>query len=241
MKKYNTKAVVLKSLKYKDSDKIFTLFTKEHGKVSAIARGVRKISSRRSGNLDTLNLVSVNIHKDDRGFKNIEEVKTLESFKNLKKDFGKSMKAYYIIELVHRATEEDGQFSDIFNLLVKSLKALEKNGYSGDLFVSYFEMNLMKMLGYQMSLEKCRKCGRVLDGTWKKYSFSLDNGSIECENCSDFGINMSQQSALAFRTVFEGKMGKELHSLVPEIDKIMKMYIGRKLESRFKSLEIETK
>ena len=63
MKKYNTKAIVLKSVKYKDADKIFTLFTKEYGKISAIGRGVRKINSRRSGNLDTLNYVSVGIRK----------------------------------------------------------------------------------------------------------------------------------------------------------------------------------
>ncbi len=79
MKKYNVRAVVLKSLKYRDSDKIFTLLSKEKGKISAIGRGVRKISSRRNGNLDTLNLISANIHEDRVGFKSIEEVKTIET------------------------------------------------------------------------------------------------------------------------------------------------------------------
>ena len=79
MKKYNLRAVVIKSIKYKDADKIFTQFSKEMGKISANARGVRKISSRRAGNLDTLNLVSVAIRTSDNGFNDIEEVKTLES------------------------------------------------------------------------------------------------------------------------------------------------------------------
>jgi recombinational DNA repair protein (RecF pathway) len=55
MKKYNTKAIVLKSVKYKDADKIFTLFTKEYGKISM--EESRKINSSRSGNLILLNYV----------------------------------------------------------------------------------------------------------------------------------------------------------------------------------------
>jgi DNA repair protein RecO (recombination protein O) len=184
MKKYNVRAVVLKSLKYRDSDKIFTLLSKEKGKISAIGRGVRKISSRRNGNLDTLNLISVSIHEDRVGFKSIEEVKTIESFKNLKKDFGKSVKAYYLIELVHKSIEEDEPVPEVFNLLVKCLKALDKNNYSGDLYISYFEINFMKILGYQMGFDKCRICGKKLDDSWKEYYFNVENGSIECGDCS---------------------------------------------------------
>lgn len=241
MKKYNTKAVVLKSLKYRDSDKIFTLLTKENGKISAIARGVRKISSRRGGNLDTLNLVLVSIYEDGAGFKSIEEVKTIESFKNLKKNFDRSMKAYYLIELIHRATEEDEQFSHIFDLLLKCLRALDKNNYTGDLYVSYFEMNLMKMLGYQMGLEKCGVCGKNLSDGWDKYFFNVENGSIECGNCSKLGINVSKKSAIEMQKIYEGKVSNEAHLLFPEIDKLMKMYVGRKLESKFKSLELDFK
>jgi DNA repair protein RecO (recombination protein O) len=240
MKKFNSKAVVLRSTKYKDSDKIFTLFTKEYGKISAIARGVRKISSRRGGNLDTLNLISVKIHESSNGIKNIEEVKTIESSKNIKKDLAKSLKAYYIAELIHKSTEEGEKLEPIFDLLIKFLKILEKNGYSGDLFVTYFETNLMKLLGYELTLDRCRKCGRSLDENWDKYTFNLETGSIECEKCSKFGIEMSKKCALAFKSVSNGKMNKEMHSFFPEMDKIMKMYIGRKLESKFKSLEIQT-
>jgi DNA repair protein RecO (recombination protein O) len=241
MKKYNSRAVVLRNFKYKDSDKIFTLFTKEYGKISALARGVRKISSRRSGNLDTLNLISVKIHEERSGIKNIEEVKTLESFKTIKKDLKKSLKAYYIAELVHKSTEEGEKLESIFNLLVRFLKVLEKNGYSGDLFVTYFEINLMKLLGYELTLDKCRKCGKVLDESWEKYKFNIDNGSIECEKCSRFGVGLTKECALAFKSVSEGKMSKDLHPLFKEMDKVMKIYIGRKLEDSFKSLEIDLK
>ncbi len=239
MKKYNVRAVVLKSLKYRDSDKIFTLLSKEKGKISAIGRGVRKISSRRNGNLDTLNLISVSIHEDRVGFKSIEEVKTIESFKNLKKDFGKSVKAYYLIELVHKSIEEDEPVPEVFNLLVKCLKALDKNNYSGDLYISYFEINFMKILGYQMGFDKCGICGKKLDDSWKEYYFNVENGSIECGDCSKIGLSISKGAALALNRISNGKLEKDDQKIFEEIDKILKMYIGRKLENKFKSLEID--
>lgn len=239
MNKFNTKAVVLKSIKYKDSDKIFTLFTNEYGKMSAIARGVRKISSRRSGNLDTLNLVSVNIHEDTKGFKNIEEVKLIESFKNIKRDLSKCTKAYYMVELLHRSVEEGDKSDGLFELLVKCLKALDKNGYSGDLFVSYFEISLMAILGYRLNFEKCRKCGKDLDSSWKKYSFNIEDGGIECDKCAKFGVEISKDAAIALKPVSMGKFDKKIQESASEIDKLLKLYVGRKLESRFKSLEID--
>jgi len=238
MRNYNTQAVVLKSIKYKDADKIFTLFTKDFGKVSAIARGVRKITSKRGGNLDTLNLVSVAIHDGNTGFKDIEEVKTLESFRDLKKDLKKSVKAYYLVELVHKAVEEGEKNERLFNLLVNCLKTLQKNSRSG-VIVCYFEMHLMDMLGYKMTLDKCARCGRKLDEKWKRYTFNVENGSFECENCSRFGISVSKEVANSLFQLFKSKITPEIVDSIVEIDKLTKIYTGRKLESRFKSLEID--
>ena len=238
MKKYNTQAIVLKNIKYKDADKIFTLFTKDYGKISAIARGVRKINSRRSGNLDTLNLISLSIHEDDHSIRNIEEAKTIESFRDLKKDLNKSVKAFYIAELILKSTEEDENIPRVFDLIVKTLRAINKNSYEGDLFVCYFEMNLMKLLGYELTLDKCKKCGRVLSKNWKKYFFNVDNGGIECEKCSKFGISLTKEACLYLHNISIGKLTKEMQLKVEEIDKLMKIYISRKIESKFKSLEI---
>jgi DNA repair protein RecO (recombination protein O) len=239
MKKYNSRAVVLKSIKYRDSDKIYTLFTKEYGKVSAIARGVRKISSRRSGNLDTLNLISVSFRDESRGHRSIEEVKTIDSFKNLKKDLQKSTKAYYMAELIHKSVEEDEQVSNIFNLFVKCLKTLDKNNYPGDLVVSHFEINLMSMLGYKITYDVCGRCGKKVDESWNKYFFNIEDGCLECEKCSKYGVGIKKGTAISLENIFNGRISKEDQLSVNEIDKILKMYVGRKLEARFKSLEIQ--
>lgn len=238
MKRYNTQAFVLKNIKYKDSDKVFTLFSKDLGKISAVARGVRKISSRRAGNLDTLNLVSISIRENLNAFNDIEEVKTIESYKDLKKDLKKSLKAYYLIELIHKSIEEGEQNEDLFDLLQKSLKMMQKTS-DPDFVVNYFEMHLMNLLGYKMTLDKCRVCGRAFNKSWERYSFNVENGSFECEKCSKYGVGISKGAALGMFYLYKLKTTPDLKNFTPEIDKIMKIYIGRKLESRFKSLEID--
>lgn len=238
MKKFNTQAFVLKNIKYKDTDKIFTLFSKDLGKISAIARGVRKINSRRAGNLDTLNLVSISIRENSNSFNDVEEVKTLESFKDLKKDLVKSVKAYYLIELVHKTIEEGEQNEELFNLLYKSLKMMQRS-HNPNFVVNYFEMHFMNLLGYKITLDKCGVCGKVFSKSWSRYSFNIENGSFECEKCSKFGISISKEVALGMFYLYKLKTTPDLRMFTPEIDKIMKIYIGRKLESKYKSLEID--
>ena len=106
MHKYNTEGIVLKSTNYADKDKIYTILTRDYGKVRVLARGVRKITSRRAGNLDTLNYVSLKL-TESSGFKNLDEAVVLESFRDIKNDLSISMSAYYLAEIVFRSVEED--------------------------------------------------------------------------------------------------------------------------------------
>jgi len=148
VKKYNTNAVVLKSINYKDKDKIYTLLTEKHGKISAVARGVRKISSRRGGNLDSLNYISIKITEGDKGFKNIDEVVLLDSFKNIKADYDLGLSAYYLAEMVNKNIEEGVEDPVVFKLLKKSLEILDKRSLDVDTLILFFEVQFLKELGY---------------------------------------------------------------------------------------------
>ena len=150
MKKYNTKAVVLKNINYKDKDRIYTLFTRRYGKISALARGVRKISSRRSGNLDTLNFINVKITENQKGFRNIDEVETIKSYKSIKDNLNLSKNAYYITELLFKALEEDEEAHDIFDFLIKVLNLFEENKIKPEILVCFFELKFLELLGYKI-------------------------------------------------------------------------------------------
>lgn len=146
---FTTKAVVLKNFVYQDADRIYTFLSRDKGKISGIGKGVRKVSSKRSGNLDTLNLVEVhlNVHKSGQNY--ITEVKTINSFRAIKEDLELSKKAFYMAELVNKFLYQDENAESIFDLLVKSLKRLEKGNGEISLRINKFEIELMKTLGYQ--------------------------------------------------------------------------------------------
>jgi DNA repair protein RecO (recombination protein O) len=132
------------------------LLTREGGKVSALAKGVRKISSKRSGNLDSLNHVIVNLAESGSGHKVITEVKTIESFIELKNSLERSQIGYYFAELVNKALEEDAESSGVFDLLNEYLGNLCKEEVKLNLLVSKFEYLLLKELGYGIGLAKLK-------------------------------------------------------------------------------------
>ena len=140
---------MLKNVVYKDADKIYTLLSEDRGKITGIAKGVRKVSSRRSGNLDSLNVVEVHLNSHISGQNYITEVKTLKSFRGIKDNLERSQQAYYMAELINRFLHEDEQVQPIFLLLVESLERLESVKVNLSLTVNRFELKLLQLLGYQ--------------------------------------------------------------------------------------------
>ncbi len=152
MRNYNINGIVLKSINYKDSDKIYSILTREMGNISVLGRGVRKISSRRGGNLDTLNLISAKISESSKGFRQIEEAKTINSFREVKKSYELSCDAYYMAELIYRNSEEGEESEKVFNLLIKCLKALPNLKVSPGLIINHFELELLRIMGYEFQI-----------------------------------------------------------------------------------------
>lgn len=201
-KSFNTEAIVLKHINYKDSNKIYTLFTKEKGKIGAMARGVRKISSRRSGNLDTLNHISVKL-LDNKGLKIITEVKTLQTSKKLKLNLQDSSKAYYLLELIYRFLPEEEPNHEVFNLLVATLSRLNvsESDLKSLVIINSFEVELMKLLGYKMELVKCANCEKKLSTDWEIFKFNTNLGGFVCNGCNMFGVNVKKETVKALALI----------------------------------------
>ena len=238
MHKYNTEGIVLKSTNYADKDKIYTILTRDYGKVRVLARGVRKITSRRAGNLDTLNYVSLKL-TESSGFKNLDEAVVLESFRDIKNDLSISMSAYYLAEIVFRSVEEDDTSPEIFYLLLSTLKKLNQDTA---LTVNYFEVNLLKKLGYALNLDKCVVCERKMDNTWRSYSFNLDMGGFICNNCEGFGFKVFPDTVYMIQDLQKGKFpvtgAVQDVKVLKQVDSLIKGFVSDNLDVRFKSLEL---
>lgn len=157
MTSFNVKAIVLKNYQHQDADKIYTLLTKEKGRISVIGKGVRKVTSRRAGNMDTLNNVEAQLQKHKSGILYLQEVKTLKTYKKIKSLDTLANKAFYLLELINKTTFEDENAQKIYFLLIKTLDRLEAGEEDPFLLINKFEIKLMQFLGYQPPTKLLKK------------------------------------------------------------------------------------
>jgi DNA repair protein RecO (recombination protein O) len=222
MNNRNIDALILKSINFRDSDKIFTLLSKELGKISAKAKGIRKISSKRLSSLDTLNYVRIGI-VGDGDIKTITEAKLVHSFSNIKKDYDKLSSAYYFIEILNKVIHESEDNIEIFNLVTKCLKRLDEVKYQDSRIENYFEFKLLEYLGYTLQLERCSDCLEVLN-TSLKYSFSYDNGGLVCSNCAEVSPGLKPETLNSILYLKGFYQGTDLD--FTDLDQIFKYYIN---------------
>ncbi|MBD3366190.1 DNA repair protein RecO [candidate division WWE3 bacterium] len=226
---------VLKSVNYKDADKIFTLYSDKDGRISASARGVRKISSKRAGSLDRLNLVKLSYYQGASGYKTITEVTGVFSFRHLKSNPDKVKISYQIIEVLLKTLEEDAPDRRLFNLLERTFLLLDTDAVYAQAVLGYFLLNFMEILGYKLSLAGCVLCGHRLSKEWGSAAFNYDKGGLVCSNCKTFEPALELKSAALMAKLkdlaevdfrFFQKETVYLHSLMD----VLHQYVRFKLE-----------
>jgi recombinational DNA repair protein (RecF pathway) len=136
--------IVLKRKNFGEADRMMTVLTDRFGKIPVVARGVRRITSRRAGNVELLNLVKLHLFKG-KGY-TLTEAEAVETFPKIKENLTLSSTAFHIIELVDRLTVEEESNPKLFELTLAAIKILEKN--PRQIFIRAFEVKLLHFLGF---------------------------------------------------------------------------------------------
>jgi recombinational DNA repair protein (RecF pathway) len=147
-----TEAIVLKSDNYREKSKILTLYTKSHGKLRVIAKGVRDTKSKWGGVLESMAYLNVIIYfHENKTMHLLSIAEYVSPFQNLFKEFDKMKTGFRIVEMVNRTTMENQVISGLFDLLVSALTFLNSatNNFINVLF--YFEFKLAELLGIAFS------------------------------------------------------------------------------------------
>jgi hypothetical protein len=136
MRSFKLEGIIIKRRNYNDADRLLTVFTKEQGKITIKAPGVRKITSRRSSHIELLNHSLLNLHKGS-GMPILTEAQTIDSFSIIKSDLAKVGDAYHLCELIDGLCPENQENNRVFFLLRNILTKLSQefifqtNDYSG--------------------------------------------------------------------------------------------------------------
>jgi DNA repair protein RecO (recombination protein O) len=180
---HKSKAILLRSLDYGESDRIVTFFTDEYGKIKGIAKGARRSKRRFANALESFSsALIVFSRKRNEGLALIEACDVAEYYPRIRMDLNKMLMAAYFIELVDQFTLEGKKHEEIFDLLTECLDLLERDTLS-ESFARIFEIRLLKLLGYEPLMEHCVGCKIPLEQI-KQLSFDPTSGGIRCMHCA---------------------------------------------------------
>ena len=242
---YRTRAVILRRRNYSDADRILTVFTPSLGKRVLIAKGSRKTTSRKAGHLELFNHVSLLVAQA-RTWDIITESVTVESFLQLRSDLDAISRAAYICELVDAFTAEDDEYEAVWELLLLCMRSLDGDPGSeaeADLLLRWFELQLLRLMGFQPELFVCLGCGEGLQPVAN--FLHLNAGGVFCPQCGRTmqGAELVDVSTLKILRHIARNQWEALHGLqlsltsAMAVESVLQRYLATVLERRLKSTD----
>ncbi len=244
MPAYKATGLVLHRLNLGENDKILTLYTREHGKLSAVAKGARRVTSRISGATELFTQSRL-LLATGKSLDIVTQCEIRESFPGLRSDLALLARATYFCELLDRLTlEHDATASeDLFDLTVSALYLLQRAAAFPDVIVHSYELHLLATLGYAPVLDRCARCGGLLER--RQVGFSPTLGGTLCSADryrTDDALPLSPE-ALALLQEMAAAEPETLLALHPapkaaaEVDKALRWYIRYRAERDLKSAD----
>jgi DNA repair protein RecO (recombination protein O) len=145
---FSDQAIVLKRTNYGDADRILTLFTREHGKISAIAKGVRKTTSRKAPHIELLSHAKLYLTVSHH-LLIIIQAETINDHQTLKNNLESAKLVFHFLEIIDQLFAEEDAHPDIFDLLIRFL-----NENVDEARLTKLELYLLKQLGFGIPPKK---------------------------------------------------------------------------------------
>ena len=224
-------AIVIKSVDYKDNDKILTLYSLEYGKITATIKGVKKSGAKLKFASEPFSFCEY-ILAVKGGRYTVINATHIDTFYNLRLNIKKYYTVALLGELTHKFLEDEIKDEYYFDLLINGVKDIcyQDNEYY---YLSKFLLDAIQCLGYGISDYNCSNCGLDIEG---RVFFSFKNAEFCCHECYLDGYNEIKMITYeAFKLVSNG--------IVPKIEGLEKLikflvyYINYKTEVNLKSAE----
>lgn len=235
---YKDEAVVLKTIKLGEADRIVTMLTRSHGKVRAVAKGVRKTKSRFGARLEPFTRVDLLIYKGRKELDTITGADIISSFDSLRTDYKRLTAAAAIVELVEKITPDRERAFSTYSLLLSALEALAAG--RGGALVPAFYVKLLSVAGFHPQLSSCVGCGA--QGELGAFSPAL--GGVVCEECwheDDHAMRLTPTRVALLGQLLASDFGSGNDDEDAfEITKVLRRYAEFHLERPLRSLHLLT-
>ena len=169
--------LVLRETEYSDADKLLSVLTREHGKATLRARGVRRKNSPLRGACQLLTYAEFTVF-EYRGFSTINEAEPKEMFMGLRSDLELLSLASYFAQVAEVVSQEDSPNGQLLSLTLNSLYALSSLRRPQNLVKAAFELRTACLAGYEPTLDGCAVCGNQ-----EPDRFNVSHGALQCAGC----------------------------------------------------------
>ena len=179
-RRYTTEAIVLSRFDLGEADRVLTLITPGIGKLKAIAKGIRRPTSRIGGSLEPFAELSVALARG-RTFDVVTEVHVGHAWLGLRDSLESAATAWYLAELADRSLEERHAAEPLYLLLRRAYELLDA-GMAPGRVARWYEMHLADELGVRPELDRCVECDRVLEAE-ESFRWVPPLGGVLCHRC----------------------------------------------------------
>ena len=236
-----TEAVVVKSMKYRETSKIVTLYTNSFGKVSVVAKGARDMKSKFGAALEPMTHISVVFYKKPhRELHLLSQADILEEFRRVHGEYEPMNAGYAVVDLLNSVMHGEEEHPAVFQLLLETLTAL--NGGTKNLVnvFYYYEIKLAALLGFAMVLDRCGVCGTEIgEGSGGRFGYNPARGSVVDERCggnADRWIPVSLPAVRILQRLSRVAVGSVSGIEISdgcrkEIDSVLRAHFGAHIES----------
>lgn len=231
---YRDHAIVLGSHKFGEADRVVVLLSQSHGKIRAVAKGVRKTKSSIGARLEPMSHVDLSL-RSGRELDTVDQVRLIEPHQNLRDDFDRLRQGLAMVEAMNKVTPDREPVPHLYELLSRALHAL--NERNSPLMLASFFWRLISMEGQTPQLDSCVSCGADED----LVSFDSVEGGIHCESCAS-GRPVSAGALAILRDILGGRMNVALaleeSAATLEVNSLSMDAMEAHLERRLRSLGV---
>jgi DNA repair protein RecO (recombination protein O) len=216
---YRDRGVVLRTIRLGEADRIATVLTLEHGKVRAVAKGVRKVKSRLGARTEPLTHIDFMAWRG-RELDVVNQVEVIDVFPHIRCDLGRLDAAMTMAEIIDQSTVDHQQTPELYRLLVGALRSLEETG--SPVLLAAFCLKLLAAEGVGAVADRCATCGSDAP----LVAFDAASGGFLCASCRRGQAVSAGVVALA-RTITTGGLARALRTARgPEVEQLEQLAVG---------------
>ncbi len=180
-----TDAIVLRSMKYRETSKIVTLYTRSFGKISVLAKGARQTKSKFGGALEPMSHIEVVLYKKaHRELHLLSNASIIHLNRELHRDFNRLTIGYAVIELLNTVMHDEEENEHVFTLSEHVLEELDSGTKNFLNLLFYYEIKLATLLGFGLIFDRCCKCGLPIEeGKIEVFGFRSQEGGLLHDGC----------------------------------------------------------